>query len=498
MNRPLLLLMALLPAVFLGGGALVTALIAAVRPRTHPSLYRGVGMLAAAASITASIRELLAISPERSGVGLVDLSGGFVVDRFHVFGSILCAAILMAALLGSEAYIRRAPSRAGAFCSLLQVATGGAVMLLASREVTAFTAAMGLLVTSLVLLTALTKRSAVSAEAALRQLLWGGAALATSVYGLVLIDVATGSTDLQQLAAAVRTDGAPISPVLSSTGIVLVVTGLTMLLGAPPFQLWSRSSVEGAPAPVAAFGSALAAVTGAMVLARFSVEGFGTGNPRWSLVATTLSALAILVGGVLSLRASTLRRLIADLTMSQAGFLLLSLVASGRGLDGSILGGPTALLYTLMGAAAATVGALLLAGILDNAGLADSWEDHRGLGRRAPATAGWLSLALLGLAGAPPLVGFVGRVLIAQSALDAGAGWVVAIAGVGMTLVLAAVVRRLALMYGEPTDASPFSVGSTPLLGRATAWTAAALGLLLAALAGPLVSIAGGGATSLH
>ncbi len=104
----------------------------------------------------------------------------------------------------------------------------------------------------------------------------------------------------------------------------------------------------------------------------------------------------------------------------------------------------------------------------------------------------------MGLAGLPPLAGFFGRLLAAESALDAGGGWLVAVAGVALVLCGAGAVRWLAVMYGDDNGEAPFVVSTTPRVARAAAWTAAVLGLLFAAFAGPLISLAGGGATALH
>ncbi len=497
-NSGLGILLGLLPAVMLGGGALICAVVATARPRTRPSLYRWLTLLATAAAFAASMIELVAMRPNHNGVGLVAYGGGLVVDRFHVFGTVLVCLVLVLTVLGAEAYMRRVPARAGAFCALLQLSAAAAVMLMAQREMAAFTAAFALLVVTLVLLTAMTKTSGLTAEAAFRQVLTGGVALATTVYGLVLLYAATGTTDLSRLAAGVGVDGKAVDGPLAAVGIALVVIGLLVVIGAPPLQAWTRQVQETTTGAIAGFGSALGAVTGTAVLARFAVEGFGAGSSRWTLLVTSLAAIAMLCGGVLALRATTVRRLIADLSIAQAGFLLLAVASAGRGGGAGATAGPTALLFTLISAAAALVAALLLAGIFDAAGLGPGLDAYRGVGRRAPATAAFLALALLGLAGLPPLAGFIGRLLIAEAALGAGAGWAVGIAGVAMVLAAVAVLRWLVAMYADDTGEAPFAVGSTPLAARLTAWTAAGLGLLLAAFAGPLISLAGGGATALH
>ncbi|HEX4580179.1 MAG TPA: proton-conducting transporter membrane subunit [Candidatus Dormibacteraeota bacterium] len=498
MNPNLAILLGLLPAVMLAGGALVCAALALVRPGTRTSLYRWITLLSTVAAFVASMLELTAMTHDATGVGAVDYQGGLIIDRFHVFGTVLVCGVVALTVLGAQAYLRRAAGRAGAFCALLLLSAAASSMLLAQREMAAFTVDFALLIACLVLLTAMTKTSGVTAEAAFRQVLSGGVALATAVYGLVLVYAATGTTDLSRLATGLRVDGTRVDPVLAVVGIGLVIVGLLIVVGAPPLQAWTRHIQEAAPGPIAGFSSALGVVTGVAVLSRYGVEGFGAGSSRWTVLVDVLAAVAMLSGGVLAIRASTIRRLIADLSIVQAGFLLLAAGATAKTISGQAAAGPTALLYALMAAATSLVAALLLAGIFDAAGLGTGLEAYRGAGRRSPTTAGFLALALLALAGLPPLAGFIARLLIAETALDAGAGWAVAAAAVATTLSGVALFRWLSVMYAEDENESPFAVTTTPLVSRVTAWTAAVLGLLLAAFAGPLLSIAGGGATALH
>ncbi len=178
-NQPLGILLGLLPAVMLAFGALLCAVVAALRPRTRPSLYRWVALLTTVGAFVASVVELLAMRPSADGVGLVTYSGGLIVDRFQVFGTVLVCLVLVLTVLGAEGYMRRVPARAGAFCALLELSAAASVMLLAQREMAAFVAAFALLVVCLTLLTAMTKTSGHTAEAAFRQVLAGGVALAT-------------------------------------------------------------------------------------------------------------------------------------------------------------------------------------------------------------------------------------------------------------------------------------------------------------------------------
>lgn len=498
MNSSLAVVLGLLPAVLMAGGALTCAVVAFLRPRTRTSLYRWITVLVAGAAFAASMLELASLTHRPSGLGTSINGGALVVDRFHVFGSVMAEAVVVLAVLGAEAYTRRVPARAGAFCSLLLLSGAATAMLVGQDEMAAFTASLALLAVCLVVLTAMTKTSSLTAEAALRQLLAGGIALATAIYGLVLLYVATGTSSLAQLATGSRAGGGPLDGVLVTVGITMTVLGVLAVAGVPPLHAWIREVQGSTPGPIAGFTSAIGVVAATSVLGRFSIEAFGAGSPYWTTLVEVLAAAAMVAGALLALRATTIRGLIADLTITQSGFLLLAAAASGHGVTGNVLAGTTVLAFALMAAAASLVATLLLAGIFDAAGLGTALESYRGVGRRAPATAAFLALALLGLAGVPPLAGFVSRLLITESAVDGGATWAAAIALIAFVVAAAGVARWLAAMYADDSDEPAFEVTTTPLLSRMTAWTAALLGLLLAAFAGPLISLAGGAATSLH
>ncbi|MHB8718307.1 MAG: NADH-quinone oxidoreductase subunit N [Candidatus Dormibacteria bacterium] len=497
-NAPLATLLGILPAVLLAGGAVVCTVVVALRPHTRWSLYRWVGLLMTAAAFSASMFTVGAMGTNRNGVGYVAFGGGLMVDRFAVYGAVVACAILALTLLGAESYMRRNPTRAGAVVALLQLATGGVTLVVAETEIAAITITLTVVATCLVLLTAVTKWSSLTAEAAWRQATIVAIGSAAAVQGMVLIYAATGTTDLRQLATRFAVSGQPISTELTAVGIALVVIGLTAAIGVPPLQQLARQGLITAPGAIAGFATATSLLVAVTLLTRLEVESFGSGNPRAAVLLTVLGVGAALFGGLQALRADSIRRLIGDLATVQAGFLLVAIPLTGRGIDGSGLAGPAAALYLTAAGAVALVGCLLFCGILDQAGLGSTRDDHRGLGRRSRFAAMGLTLSLVALAGLPPSAGFAGRVLVLQSAVDAGSAWAAASAVLGSGLAVFAVLRWLRSMYAEDSEEPPFTVESTPLTGRGTAAATALLSVLLAAFAGPLVALAGGAASALH
>lgn len=491
-------LFAVLPALLMLVGAAVCGALALLLPRLTPGVHRAIALTATAAAFAVAIAALRSLDPHRSGVGMVGFSGGLIVDRFGVAGTVLITAVVALTIGAAAAPVGRVRARSGAVCALLLVGGAASMMLVEEREMTAFAGAAAVLATTITLLTAVTKTSAAAAEAALRQVLAGGVALATALYGLTLLYAATGTTDVERLAAGAGTGGHVLDIPLVAVGVTLFAAGLLFLAAAPPLHIFARRSLLGTPAALAGYGAALGLVAATMTLARFGVEGFGAGRTRWTVIVSVLAAIAMLSGSLRALRAPSVRRLVADLATAQAGVLVLAAAATGPGLSGAPVAGPTALVYSAVAGAMALVATLAAVGILDTAGLGPAISAYRGVGRRSPVTAAVLAVGLLGLAGLPPLAGFIGRVLTGVAAVDAGSAWVAAVAALSTVVATVAVLRWLAVMYAEDSLEPPFSVATTPRSGRAAAAAAAALALVLAILAGPFVALAGGAATSLH
>lgn len=486
------LFQATLPTWVLLAGALLTALLGWRAERFPLWGHRVIGCLAAAGAIGAAVSVFHGITGT-VGVALSAGSGAVVADRFATFAVILLCAVMLLAVLGSATAADRLGARMPAYHALLLTATAGGTVVAVQWEMGALIAGLALLVPSLAGMVALEKTAEGAGEAALGQVAAAGLSLGILLFGLSIVYGATGTTDL----AVARTSLPHASPPLEGLGLALTVLGLAFLIGATPFHRWMLEVARSSHGAVAGSVIALAVASGGVVLVRVLVSGFTASLRPWVVLAGVLAVVAALYPALVSLRATTLRRVIGLGVSLQGAFLLMALLGSGTGRDGRLEGGVVALLVGLAAFVVSALASYQALAILEGDGVGERVSDLRGLARRSPLAAGLLALGLAGLAGLPPLAGFLGRILIVQSAVAGGYPWVAVGVLAASVIYVIPVLRVLAAVFVED-DEAPAVVSDAPLLGRLTAAACAVLGVVVTLLAGPLTYAAHVAAASLH
>jgi NADH-quinone oxidoreductase subunit N len=485
--------LALLPEAMLTGTAVVSVLVALLRPGLRPDIHRWIACIGLAGSLAACGLVLLGLRNLRSGVAITVWNGGFVVDSFALFIAILaCVTALCTCLIGDSA-VRSIPSRTGAFYGLILVATAAAEAIAAEREMTTLFIALALMLVCLVALGALVKTNPRGAVSSFEHLIEGSVGIAAVLYGLALLYGTTRSTNLASVAAAAR--GAPGAVAL---GVTLVVLGLCGALGVFPLRRWVGRVATNVPAGAAGFIIAMSLIAGCAALARVTVSGLGPGVGVWRWLVPIVAAGALGHASLSSLRETTVSRLIGQLVSAQAAMLLLGLLAFTTGSRGLPAYGMTAFLGGLGVTAIATLAAFGVLAMLQVAGLGDSIDNVRGLAHRSAPAALLMTVAVGTLAGVPPLAGFLSRVLLISSAADTHYGWL-AILAIGATvLTLIAALRFIATLYSDAGDEVPFTLGATPLVSRIVAGAACLAGVGLVVLIQPLLAVATAGAGTLR
>ncbi len=483
------LLTALLPQLILAGVAVVGALIALVRPRERPDLHRWLACIGLLGAIAASGFVLFGVRRRGDGVALSAWNGGLSVDRFSLFVTIVACGIALITCLSSDSYLRRIPSRSGAFCALLLVATLATSALAAQHEMIALFIALQLLLVCLAAIAALLKTDAVGAEAAWKLVLEGVVASALVAYGLTLLYGVTGNDSLASVAAALHR-----APAVATLGVALVLLGMTGFIGVFPWGRWPSRVAEALPGAAAGFVVVMGTTGGVVALLRFGVSGLGAAVHPWIGLATALVALALLHAALTAFRALRMSRLVAAVVSSQSALLVLAFLDFGAAGSGLAQAGPTSFLFALVVFALATLATFTALAMLQNAGLGDSLAGFRGLAQRSPATALLLALALGTLVGLPPLAGFIARLFILTSAFSGGYGWLAIVALACGVVTAVPVLRAIASMYAETGDEQPFTLLATPRLGRVVATTCCFTAVCLTVLAEPLLVAARGGA----
>ena len=317
----------------------------------------------------------------------------------------------------------------GEFVLLILVATAGMMFLVGSQDLLVIFISLELLSLSLYILTAFDKRSARSSEAALKYFLFGGMSAAFLLFGFSLLYGLSNSTSLARIAGAIH--GPSLNPLLV-IAIVTTVIGFGFKVAAVPFHFWAPDVYEGAPIPSAAFiasGSKVASFFiffQVMVVGLAGAEGSAAGPhfvPGWVPVLAMIAALSMVLGNLVAIVQSSVRRLLAYSAIAHAGYMLLAIVSHTQQ-------SLAALLYYVVTYALATLGAFAVIGVVEKRTGGDRLSDFDGLSRRAPVLSFCLFIFLLSLAGIPPLAGFFGKFYLFVSVLAAAPGllWLVVLA----------------------------------------------------------------------
>jgi NADH-quinone oxidoreductase subunit N len=493
MNFTHALSLALLPEAMLVGVALISAIVAVVRPGLRPDIHRWIACIGLLGSLAACGLILLGLRNVRSGVAISVWDGGFVIDSFALFIAILACVTALCTCLISDTAVRRIPSRMSAFYGLVLVATAAVEAIAAEREIVTFFIALVLLLVCLAALGALVKTDPRGGVSSFEHLVEGVVGTACVLYGSAFLYGVTGTTNLSAVAHAVRA-----APAAIALGVALVLLGLCGTLGIFPLRRWVGRVASSVPAGAAGFILAMSLIGGGAALARLTVSGLGPGVGIWRWLVPIIAAVALGHASLSALRETTLSRLFGQLFSAQAAMLLLGVLAFTTGSRGLPAYGITAFLAGLGITAIATVAAFGVLAMLQVAGLGDAITDLRGLAHRSAPAALLLTVAIATLAGIPPLAGFLSRLLLIASATDAHYGWLAIVAIASTLLTVVAAVRCIGLLYADAGDEVPFTLGATPVISRVVAGAACLAGVLLVVAIQPLLAVATAGAGPLR
>ena len=333
----------------------------------------------------------------------------------------------------------------GAYAALLLAASLGMMVLVSSREL--ITLYIGLETSSVSLygLAAISKRDDRSLEAGIKYLVIGALSSGLLLYGLSLVWVATGTTSLDAIRAAVAARG---PDTLLTAGVLLVLVGVGFKLSMVPLHVWTPDVYQGAPTAVAAFISVVSKSAGFVFAIRLLSFAFADLRSVWEPFMAAAAVLSMTVGNLIAIPQKSVKRLLAYSTISQAGYILV-------GFLGSPAAGTSAVMFYLAVYTLTNVAAFTVVIAFSSATGSDLLEDYAGLARREPVLALAFAFALLSLAGIPPLGGFIGKFYLFSAAMQRGYLWLVIVAALNSVLSLYYYLLVLRRMYiSEPAASS--------------------------------------------
>ncbi len=373
---------------------------------------------------------------------LVAFSGMVLMDGFAVFGRFVLLVMAGLGLLAGWRLFESLNRRGAEAIALVLLATTGFSIMVASNNLVMMFLGLEIGSISLYVLAGLTREKAKADEAAMKYFLLGSFASAIFVYGVALLYAGTGQLEI----LAIRqffTDFIVTRPAVILIGLALIIVGLGFKVSAAPFHSWAPDVYQGAPAGVVGYMAAMAKIAGFLAIARILLTGVPQLDNSWLPVIAGLSALSMLVGSIVALVQSDIRRMLAYSGVAHAGFIMTGIVG----------GATTGMLFYVAAYALQLIGAFAVVAVVSGAGSSESSiSEYRGLARRSPALATAFAVLLLGMAGLPLTSGFIAKFGVFTEAWANGYGWLVIVAVLASVIAFAFYLRVIVAMYMDETE----------------------------------------------
>jgi NADH-quinone oxidoreductase subunit N len=507
------------PMLIVFGVACIGVLVEAFLPRERRYLAQSV--LAMVGLVAAFVATVIV------GVGLKDVGGGAARGKLAAEGAIsvdgpsvfLWGLILVLAFTGVMLFAERhLDGGVSAFAGqasalpgtdaerevaerriehtevypLLMFSVGGMLLFPAANDLLLMFVALEVLSLPLYLLCGLARRRRLlSQEAAMKYFLLGAFSSGFFLYGVALVYGYAGSMDFGAINEAVLNSSG--NQTLLVLGMGMLTVGLLFKVGAAPFQAWMPDVYQGAPTAVTAFMAAATKAAAFGALLRLLYVAFGSARWTWQPMMWVIAILTMVVGTVLALVQSDMKRMLAYSSVAHTGFLLTGVLGL-QGVSEIKPGQITSLqavMFYLVTYGLTTLGAFAVVGLVrDSAGEQSTIVRWTGLGRHSPVVAGVFALFLLSMAGIPLTSGFMGKWAVFEVALAAGAWPVVIVAVLASAAAAFFYVRVIVVMYFHaPDDQSAYVVHPSALAATAIGISAAAT-LILGIVPGPVLDLA--------
>jgi len=371
--------------------------------------------------------------------------GSYVSDQLSHVLKLTAVGVVAVGFMYARDYLHQNKLFKGEYYVLGLFGLLGTMVMISANSLLTMYLGLETLSLSLYALVAFDRNSATAAESAMKFFVLGAIASGSLLYGISWIYGITGSLQFHEIAEAIRTSP-DINGVPLWFGLAFVIVGIAFKFGAVPFHMWLPDVYQGARSPVALYIATAPKLAALALTLRILVDGLGDLHEVWQGMIMVLAVLSLVIGNVVAIAQSNIKRMLGYSAIGHVGFILLA-VFCGTG-----QGYAAALFYTLtyVVMAAGSFGMVIL---LSRQGFeAELLSDFKGLNARSPWFAFMMLFFMFGLAGVPPWVGFFAKLNVISAVLDAG------FPGLAVLMVLAAVVgafyyiRVVWLMYFESAE----------------------------------------------
>ena len=420
-----------------------------------------------AAGIAAMVAEAFRDPGERmpiGGLGLVGFAGAAIAavflwnrnassfdvvaaDNFGLFvtGILILVGVLSLAI--SAPTIDREGLPRGEYYALMLFATAGMMLMATASDLLVIFLALEVLSLAVYVLTGIRRDSPQSTEAAFKYFLLGAFSSAFFLYGIAFTYGLTGSTRLDRIGSLMSAQAAsPTAMQLLAVGLVLV--GFAFKVAAVPFHMWTPDAYEGAPPAVTGFMSTGVKAAAFAAFVRVFLSAFEPLRGTWNEVIWVIAAATMIVGTVVGVAQSNVKRMLAYSSIAHGGYLLIALLAGGDVGKGAVL-------FYLLTYAITNIGAFGVIALIETADRpGDRIRDYAGLWNDRPALAALMTIFLLSLGGFPPMAGFIAKWYVFSAAVKAGYTGLAIIGVLTSVISVFFYLRIVVMMYMTPGDAT--------------------------------------------
>jgi len=366
--------------------------------------------------------------------------GMFISDGYSSFFKLIFLITVVLAVLISVKYISIEKVNFGEYYSLILLSTLGMMIMASAADLIVLYLGLELMALSTYILAGFIRHDIKSNEAALKYFLLGAFSSAFLLFGISLIYGLTGTTDIYAIASHISEKGLSGNPALSLS-MTFFAVAFGFKIAAAPFHMWAPDTYEGAPTSITAFMSVGPKAAGFAVLGRVFMIAFASIKIEWAMVLIPLSILSMGIGNIVALAQTNIKRMLAYSSIAHAGYALLGIiVANNEGL--------ASMMTYLMIYAFMNMGAFAVVIMLRTEGFkGDNITDYEGLSKTHPFLAALMLIFMFSLTGIPPTAGFIGKLYVFMSAINAGYTWLVLVAVVFSVISAYFYLRIIMYMY---------------------------------------------------
>ena len=401
----------------------------------------------------AALLGLIAFWTTQQNVTGITFSGMFVSDSLSWFFKGFFLLTMTFIFVMTQQFFKFLGERRNEFYLLLWLSLLGMCLIASSADFLMLFISIEILTISLYVMTAYLRSDKLSIEAGMKYLILGALSSGFFLYGISFLYGITHSTRFAAIQMFTATHS--ISP-LMLFAMVLIFAAVGFKIAAVPFHMWVPDVYQGAPTPVTALLSVGSKAAGFVILIRLFFGIFGPWHVEWSMMLAVLSAITMCYGNLVAMFQTNIKRLLGYSSISHAGYLLMGAAA------GSMLGA-SAMNFYLLGYLFTNLAAFLVIILFSIAVKSDEIADYAGLARRSGILAGTLLIALVSLAGLPPLAGFFGKFALLMAIIKSGFIWLALIAGINIVISLYYYLMIVKKIYVDAPNSTSLIAVSLPM-----------------------------------